>query len=242
LLATRENLRRGASQIKIAVGGGVGSESDPLDVTQYTDDEIRAAVEAAADWGTYVSAHVYNNKGIRRAVDNGVQVIEHANMLDRATLKHLKARGAWLSPQVLVFESEIHGLNPVQQQRQRDAHESIDTMMRAVRELGFRNIVFGSDLITDLASLERVGEELVLRTRWFEPVEVLQQATSRAAQLLALSGPRNPYGELGVIKEGALADLLLVEGNPLEDIALLAQPQRNLRLIIKGGKIHKNTL
>jgi imidazolonepropionase-like amidohydrolase len=242
LLAARENLRRGATQIKIAVGGGVASYADPLDVTQYTDDEIRAAVEAAADWGTYVAAHVYNSEGIRRAIDNGVRSIEHANLVDRETLKYMKEKGAWLSPQVLVFQSEIRGLTPDQQAKQRQAFEGIDQLMAMAREVGFENIVFGADVVTNLDTLARIGDELTLRRRWFEPVEILRQATSKSGTLLALSGPRNPYGPLGVIRKGAVADILLVDGDPLDDISVLANPSQNLRLIMKGGKIYKNTL
>ena len=242
LQAARENLRRGATQIKIAVGGGVSSYADPLDVTQYTDDEIRAAVEAAADWGTYVAAHVYNSEGIRRAIDNGVRSIEHANLVDRDTLKYMKDKGTWLSPQVLAFKSEIRGLTPDQQAKQRQALDGVDTLMKTAREVGFENIVFGADVVTNLDALAHISEELTLRTRWFTPVEILRQATSKAGELLALSGPRNPYGTLGVIKPGAMADILLVDGDPLQDISVLADPARNLRLIMKGGQVHKNTL
>jgi imidazolonepropionase-like amidohydrolase len=242
LQAARENLRRGATQVKIAVGGGVASYADPLDVTQYTDDEIRAAVEAAQNWGTYVAAHVYNSEGIRRAIDNGVRSIEHANLVDRETLKYMKEKGVWLSPQVLVFQSEIRGLTPDQQAKQRQARDGIDSMMKMAREVGFENIVFGADVVTNLDALARIGEELTLRTRWFKPAEILRQATSKAGELLALSGPRNPYGTLGVIRSGAVADILVVDGDPLEDISVLANPSRNLRLIMKGGEVYKNTL
>jgi imidazolonepropionase-like amidohydrolase len=103
LKATREALRRGASQIKIAVGGGTGSYADPLDVVEFTPEEIRAAVQAVADWGTYVMAHVYNSEGIRRAVDNGVKSIEHGNLIDEATLRYMQEKDVWLSPQVIVY-------------------------------------------------------------------------------------------------------------------------------------------
>lgn len=242
LQAARENLRRGATQIKIAVGGGVASYADPLDVTQYTDDEIRAAVEAAQDWGTYVAAHVYNSDGIRRAIDNGVRSIEHANLVDRETLKYMKEKGAWLSPQVLVFKSEIRGLTPDQQAKQRQALDGVDQLMTMAREVGFENIVFGADVVTNLDALAGISEEFTLRTRWFKPAEILRQATSKAGELLALSGPRNPYGTLGVIRQGAVADILVVDGDPLEDISVLANPSQNLRLIMKDGKIYKNTL
>jgi len=160
----------------------------------------------------------------------------------KKTLKYMKEKGVWLSPQVTVFQTEIRGLSPEQQAKQRQALEGIDKMMKAAREVGFENIVLGEDIVTNLDALERIGEELTLRTRWFEPVEILRQATSKGGQLLALSGPRNPYGTLGVIKEGALADILLVDGDPLEDISVLASPSQNLRLIMKGGVVYKNTL
>ena len=242
LMAARENLRRGATQIKIAVGGGIGSYADPLDVTQYSEDEIRAAVETAQNWGTYVAAHVYNSEGIRRAVDNGVRSIEHANLVDREALLYMKKKGVWLSPQVLVFQSEIRGLTPDQQAKQKQARDGIDQMMRTAREIGYDRIVFGEDVITNPEALAAIGTELVLRRRWFEPVEILRQATSRAGELMALSGPRNPYGKLGVIEENAMADLLVVDGDPLQDIAILAEPATHLRLVMKGGRIHKNTL
>jgi imidazolonepropionase-like amidohydrolase len=242
LMAARENLRRGATQIKIAVGGGVSSYADPLDVTQYTDDEVRAAVEAAADWGTYVAAHVYNSKGIRRAVSNGVKSIEHANLVDEQTLQMMKDNDIWLSPQVLIFENEIIGLSPDQQRKQQQALDGIDTMMNAVNKIGFEKIVFGADIVTNMGLLERINEEFMLRSRWFEPLEILRQATSRGGELVALSGPRNPYGKLGVIEVGAVADILVVEGNPLVDISVMTQPHENFKVILKGGRVHKNSL
>jgi imidazolonepropionase-like amidohydrolase len=242
LQAARENLRRGATQIKIAVGGGISSYADPLDVTQYTEDEIRAAVEAAESWGTYVAAHVYNSKGVRRAIDLGVKSIEHANLIDRDTLKLMQEKGVWLSPQVMIFEQKINGFNEDQLAKQRQAAEGLDALMRHAADLDYRNIVFGEDMVTSLEGLNRINQELVRRRQWFSPLQILRQATSRAGELCMLSGPRNPYGTVGVIKEGALADLLIVEGNPLEDISVLAAPKENLRLIMKGGEVYKNTL
>lgn len=242
LLAARENLRRGATQIKIAVGGGIASYGDPLDVTQFTEDEIRAAVDAANDWGTYVAAHVYNSKGVRRAVDLGVRSIEHANLIDRDTMAYMNKRDIWLSPQVMVFQTELQGMNADQQAKQRLALDGLNALMTNAAELDYENIVFGADIVTSLDALRTINQELVIRTRWFEPVEVLRQATSKAGKLVALSGPRNPYGKLGVIEQGAVADILLVDGNPLEDMSVLASPRENLRLIMQGGRIHKNTL
>lgn len=242
LQAARENLRRGATQIKIAVGGGISSYGDPLDVTQYTDDEVRVAVESAEDWGTYVAAHVYNSKGIRRAITNGVKSIEHANLVDEETLLLMQENDIWLSPQVLIFENEIVGLNADQQRKQQQALEGIDDMMKAVNKIGFEKIVFGADIVTNMGLLERIGEEFMLRSQWFEPIEILRQVTSRGGELMALSGPRNPYGKLGVIEVGAVADILVVEGNPLEDISVMTQPRENFKVILQGGSVYKNEL
>ncbi len=242
LQAARENLRRGASQIKIAAGGGISSYADPLDVTQYTEDEIRAAVEAAEAWGTYVAAHVYNSNGVRRAIELGVKSIEHANLIDRDTLKLMKKKGVWLSPQVMIFEQKINGFNADQLAKQQQAMDGLNQLMTNAADLDYRNIVFGEDMVTSLEGLNMINQELVRRRQWFSPIQILRQATSRAGELCMLSGPRNPYGTIGVIKEGALADLLIVEGNPLEDISVLANPKDNLRLIMKAGSVYKNTL
>lgn len=242
LQAVRENLRRGATQIKIAVGGGISSYGDPLDVTQYTEDEIRAAVEAADNWGTYVAAHVYNSEGIRRAVDLGVKSIEHANLVDLETLEYMQDKGVWLSPQVMVFEQELKGFTGDQLVKQKLALDGLNQLMTNAAKLNYRNIVFGEDMVTSLEGLNLINQELVRRTQWFTPIQILRQVTSRAGELCMLSGPRNPYGVVGMIKEGAVADLLVVDGNPLEDITVLANPKDNLRIIMKGGELYKNTL
>ena len=117
-------------------------------------------------------------------------------------------------------------------------------MFKLCRKIGFTNIVFGSDIITDPETMRRINEEFELRSKWFTPAEILQQATSKGGELLAMSGPKNPYqaGPLGVIKEGAYADLLLINGDPLKDISILTQPDETLALIMKDGKIYKNTV
>ncbi len=242
LKAVRESLRRGASQIKIAVGGGTGSYADPLDVTEYTPDEIRAAVEAAADWGTYVTAHVYNSNGIRRAIDNGVKCIEHGQLVDEATLRYMQEKEIWLSPQVICYTFIPKGFTEDQANKHRQAYAGIDNMFKAAKKIGFTKIAFGSDIITDPETMKKINDEFEYRTKWFTPAEILRQATSNSAELLALSGPRNPYpGKLGVIEEGAYADLLLINGDPLKDISILTKPEENLALIMKDGKIYKNT-
>lgn len=243
LKTARENLRRGASQIKIAVGGGTGSYADPLDVTEYTPDEIRAAVEAASDWGTYVLAHVYNSKGIQRAIDNGVKSIEHGNLIDEATLRHMKDKGIWLSPQVSVYTYIPNGYTEDQANKHRQAFAGIDHMFTLCKKIGFTNIAFGSDIITEPEQMVKINEEFSFRTKWFTPVEILRQATSNNGELVAMSGPRNPYPcKLGVIEEGAFADILLINGDPLKDISILTDPEENLALIMKDGKIYKNII
>lgn len=243
LKAVRENLRRGASQIKIAVGGGTGSYADPLDVIEFTPEEIKAAVQAASDWGTYVLAHVYNNEGIRRAIDNGVKSIEHANLIDEKTLRYMKEKDIWLSPQVIAFSFIPKGYTEDQANKHRQAYAGIDNMFTLCKKIGFTKIVFGSDIITDPETLKHINDEFKLRAKWFTPAEILRQATANGAELLAMSGNRNPYpGKLGVIAEGAYADLLLIDGNPLADIEILTNPKKNLSLIMKDGEIYKNTI
>lgn len=241
LKAAREVLHAGATQLKIAVGGGTGTQSDPLDVTQYTDAEIKAIVDVASDWNTYVSAHVYTPKGIRRAIDNGVKSIEHGNLLDEEVLRYMKEKDVWLSPQVSVYTYYPKGYTEDQKKKHDQAFNGIDNMFKLVKKVGFKNVSFGTDIITAPEKMAEINNEFVFRTKWFTPIEILQQATSQSAKLLALSGPRNPYpGKLGVIEEGAFADILLINGNPLEDISILTKPEENLLLIMKDGKIHKN--
>ena len=243
LLAVREQLRRGASQIKIAVGGGTGSIADPLEVTEFLPEEIRAATQAAADFQTYVMAHVYNSDGIRRAVENGVKSIEHANLVDRETLQLMKDNDVWLSPQVTVYTFIPPGFNEGQAAKHRQAFSGIDQLFTTAKEIGFENIVFGSDIISSPDQIETMLGEFEQRTKWFSNVEILRQATSKGGTLLGMSGVLNPYpGKLGVIEEGAHADLLLLDGNPLEDISVIVNYSENMDFIMKAGEIYKNTL
>jgi imidazolonepropionase-like amidohydrolase len=171
-----------------------------------------------------------------------VRSIEHANLIDAETLAYMNERDVWLSPQVVVFQQEMGGMNADQLAKQRQARDGVSSLLTAANNLGYRNIVFGTDIVTSLSELRNGNRELVLRSEWFEPAEVLKQATSKAGKLVGLSGPRNPYGKLGVIEPLAVADILLVDGDPLEDISILARPQESIRVIIKGGEIYKNEL
>ncbi|MGH8470131.1 MAG: amidohydrolase family protein [Gammaproteobacteria bacterium] len=236
-------MRRGASQVKIAVGGGTGSEADPLDVVPFTPEEVRAAVSAASNWHTYVMAHVYNPDGIRMAIENGVKSIEHGNLVDEPTLKLMKDKGIWLSPQVLLFTTEPLCYTEDQLRKHRQAYAGIANMFRTANKIGFDKIAFGSDIITDPEVLKRINKEFVYRSKWFTPAEIMKQATYNNGQLLAMSGPRNPYpGKLGVIEEGALADILLINGAPLKDLSILTRPEQNLALIMKDGVIYKDLI
>jgi imidazolonepropionase-like amidohydrolase len=241
LHAVREQLRRGASQIKIANGGGTGSIADPLEVTELLPQEIRMATQAAADFGTYTMTHVYNTSGVRRAIENGVKSIEHGNLLDKETLQLMKDNDVWLSPQVTVYTFIPPGYTEGQAAKHRQAFAGIDQMFTAAKEIGFENIVLGSDIISSPDQILEMLGEFEQRTKWFTNIEILRQATSNGGELLAMSGILNPYpGKLGVIEEGAHADILLFDGNPLDDISVIVDFEDNMDLIMKAGVIYKN--
>jgi imidazolonepropionase-like amidohydrolase len=243
LRAAREALRRLASQVKIAVGGGVSSSSDPIDVVQFTEDEIKAAVNAASDYGTYVAAHAYTDASIKRAVAAGVRTIEHGNLASTQTLRYMKRQNVWLSPQAIVFIDYPKGLSPPQVAKMDLVSAGLDNLFTNARAANFTNIAFGTDIVMDPQLVAEMNKEFTYREKWFSPLEIMRQATSKNAALLALSGKRAPYaGKLGVIEENALADILLIRGNPLDDISILRNPRDNIALIMKGGQIMKNTL
>jgi len=242
LTAVRENLKRGASQIKMHLAGGVGTEFDPIDGRQFTADEIQAAVEVAEGFGTYVAAHVYTVDGIKQAIENGVKSIEHGNFLNEETAKMMAKNGVWLSPQVVVFQTFSPDLGPVRLAKGRMVKAGLDQMFTLAKKYHVK-IAFGTDVVVNPEACAEQNHEFVERTKWFTPAEVLKQATSLSGELLQLSGERSPYpGKIGVIEKGAHADLLLIDGNPLEDISILTKPKENLALIMKGGKIYKNTV
>ncbi len=245
LKRTREALRMGATQIKINSGGGVSSSFDPLDVTQFTMDETRAAVNAAADWNTYVATHTFTDDATQRALEAGVISIEHGHLLSEKTLKLMKKKGAFLSMQPILDDEDAIAFPEGSFSRQKyiQVTEGTDRVYRLAKKIGVKT-VFGTDTLFDPALAEKQGKQLAKLGRWYTPVEVLRQATSTAGELLALSGPRSPYphGALGVIREGAYAYLILVDRNPLEILELVADPEANFDLIMKDGVIYKNTL
>lgn len=239
----REQLMLGASQLKLTAGGGVASPHSPLDVSTFTLEELTAAVDAATNWGTYVAVHAYTPMAVRRAIDAGVKVIEHAHLIDDATARYMAEKGVWLSTQPFLAE-EASPFPPGSSQfvKQQEVTAGTDTLYTLVRKHGIKT-AFGTDILFSVEQARRQGALLTAMTRWFTPAEVLRMATSTNGELLALSGLRSPYeGRLGVVEEGALADLLLVEGDPIEDIRLVEDPDRNFRVIMKDGTIFKNTL
>jgi len=239
----REQLMQGASQIKLTAGGGVASPHSPLDVSTFTEAELRAAVEAAENWGTYVTVHAYTSAAIQRAIAAGVKCIEHGHLMDEATAKLIAAKGIWLSIQA--FPDEMADAFPpgsTERAKALEVFAGTDKTFAFAKKYGIKT-AFGTDILFSPGLAPRHGELLTKLVRWYSPAEVLAMATGTNAQLLALSGKRNPYpGKLGVVEEGALADLLLVDGNPIENIKLIEDPAKNFVLIMKDGKIHKNTL
>ncbi|SHF61696.1 metal-dependent hydrolase family protein [Devosia limi] len=241
-MRAREQLMLGAVQIKLTAGGGVASPHSPLDVSTFTLEELHAAVEAAENWGTYVAVHAYTPAAIQRSVEAGVKVIEHGHLMDAETAKMMAEKGIWLSTQPFdaSFEKGI-ALPEANLQRLREVITGTDRLYGFVKEFGIKT-AFGTDILFSSQMAQTQGFMLTLLQRWFTPAEILKMATATNGELLQLTGPRNPYpGTIGVIEKGAFADLLLVDGNPLENLDLVADPN-NFVVIMKDGNIYKNTL
>jgi imidazolonepropionase-like amidohydrolase len=241
LRAVREQLMLGASQIKVMAGGGVASPYDPIDVTQYTEAEMRAAVEAAENWGTYVTVHAYTPRAISQALRAGVRCIEHGHLIDDATALLLAEAGAWWSLQPFLDDDDAIPIpDPPTRAKQLEVTAGTERAYALARKHDIK-VAWGTDTLFDASLATRQGKQLAKMTRWYTSAEVLTAATSGNAELLALSGPRNPYpGRLGVVEPGALADLLLVDGDPIANIDLLADPNRSLVVIMKDGRLHKD--
>jgi imidazolonepropionase-like amidohydrolase len=239
----REQLLKGASQIKLTAGGGVASPNSPLDASTFTEAELHAAVEAAENWGTYVTVHAYTSVSIQRAIAAGVKCIEHGHLMDEATAKLIGEKGIWLSTQA--FPDEMADAFPPGSKERAKAFTvfaGTDKTIALAKKYKLKT-AWGTDILFSQRLAQRQGELLVKFTRWYTPAETLVMATGTNAELLAMSGERNPYpGKLGVIEEGALADVLLVDGDPIADIKLLENPAKSLVVIMKDGKIFKNAL
>ncbi len=240
----RENLMHGAAFIKLMGGGGVASPSDPLDVSQYTVDEIAAAVEVAENWGTYVTVHSYTAKAIQNAIRGGVRNVEHGQMIDEETAKLMQKTGTSVCIQPFYNDEDAIPLPPdsFAAKKYQQLISGTDNAFNFAKKYDLL-FGFGTDSQGSPALAERQGAQLAKLARYFKPWEVLKIATSQNYQIMKRSGPRDPYpGENGVVKEGAYADLLLVDGNPLENIDLIADPHKNFVIIMKNGVIYKNTL
>ena len=240
---TREQLMLGASQIKLTAGGGVASPHSPLDVSTFTEPELRAAVEAAENWGTYVTVHAYTPTAIKRAIAAGVKCIEHGHLMDESTAKLMAERGIWLSTQPFPDEAaDVFPPGSFEREKALQVIAGNNTVYTLAKKYRLKT-AFGTDVLFSQALAQHQGALLASLVRWYTPAETLIMATGTNAELLALSGKRSPYrGKLGVVEQGALADLLLVDGNPIENIKLVEDPAKNFLIIMKDGKIFKNTL
>jgi imidazolonepropionase-like amidohydrolase len=239
----REQLMLGATQIKLTAGGGVASPHSPLDASTFTEPELRAAVEAAENWGTYVATHAFTPAAIQRSIAAGVKVIEHGMLMDEATAKLMAEKGIWLSMQPLPEDLKLgFPVGSVQRAKAEEVWPGIARTYELAKKYKIKT-AWGTDVLFSRALAQQQGAILASLVRWYTPAEALVMATSTNAELLALSGKRNPYpGKLGVVEERALADLLLVDGNPLDDIKLIADPANSFKIIMKDGVIYKNAL
>ncbi|KRA97924.1 hydrolase [Devosia sp. Root685] len=238
-LRTREQLMQGASQIKMTAGGGVASPYSPLDVSTFTDEEIRAATEAAANWGTYVGVHAYTPQAVQTAINSGVKVIEHAHLIDDETAQLMLEKDIWLSTQPF-DEAMSAGLPPSSMEKFHEVLEGTSNVYEFAKKYDLKT-AWGTDILFSPILARGQNNMLLNLLKWYTPVEALQMATGTNGELLLLSGKRNPYpGRIGLIEEGAYADLLLVEGNPLEDLSVVGNPEQNFLVIMKDGVIYKD--
>jgi len=236
--AVREELRRGAHCIKIMASGGVASPTDPIWMNQYREDEIRAIVKETVERSTYVSAHCHPVSAVRRCVEFGVRVIEHGTLMDDETARFVADRGAYVVPTLVIIKvlgehGRQLGLPQASQAKveivMREALGGLESMRRAGVKMGF-----GTDLLGE--TYVQQCREFTLRKEVFSPVEILRQVTSTNAAVL------QHEGKLGCVKEDAYADLLVVDGNPLNDIDLLAAGGQRLRVIMRAEELVRNEL
>ena len=236
--AVRDELRKGSNHIKVMASGGVGSPTDHLDNVQFSKEELTIAVEESARRGCYVCAHAYTKEAIRHCVACGIRTVEHANFIDEPTALFVKEHGAFVVPTMVCYEeTHIHGgrlgLSPFVMDKLRLVREAGINMLEICQRTGVK-MGFGTDLMGELASAQ--SNEFVIRGRVLRPVDVLRSATSVNAEIIQQTG------KLGVIAPGALADMIVVDGNPLQDLSLMSNPDVHFPVIMKDGAFFKNAL
>jgi imidazolonepropionase-like amidohydrolase len=240
----RQQFRDGATQLKLATNGGISAIYSPLDIDQFTDSELGAAAQVAESFGSYFMVHAYYDNKVSRAIDFGARSIEHGHLMTESSVKKMAEQGVFLVVEALMSMSEgSPDFTPEQMEKFQLAKAGFLDMIELAKKYELK-IALGSDTFLSKEAYDLQALEWTARSKLFTPLEILRQATSIGAELIELSGPRNRHreGRLGVIEEGAYADLILIEGNPLEDITILSDPEKNLRLIMKDGVIYKNTL
>ena len=236
--AAREELRKGAHAIKIMASGGVASPTDPVWNTQYSREEIRAIVEEAASWHTYVLAHAYTAEAISRAIEEGVRTIEHGNLVDRPTAESMAQRGAYVVPTLVTYDAmerfgRDFGFPEVSMGKIADVREDGLKSLEIFKEAGVP-MGLGTDLLGELHPHQ--SEEFLIRSQVLSPMEVIQSATAVNAEILMREG------ELGVIAPGAIADILVVDGDPTADLGLLQDQGAHIPVIMKAGEFFVNRL
>ncbi len=236
LAAVRENLKNGATQIKIMGGGGVMSEFDPIHTLQPSPAEIRAAVQAAGDWVTYVLAHAYTSEAVTRLVENGVRCIEHGLLIDDATAKLVKDNDVTISTQLVIFRTlgEMPGLSDNNREKAALVLEGQENLIRLIKKYDIRT-GFGTDLIN--SAYKKLPEEFSERANYWTAAEVLHQATAESAEVIRMSGKLNRQGLFGEIRPGWNADLVLFNEDPLEDISVIERPDQAIALVMLDGAI-----
>ncbi|MEP6390373.1 MAG: amidohydrolase family protein [Halioglobus sp.] len=244
LAAARQNFRTGATQLKLATNGGISATYSPLDIDQFTDAELSAAAQVAESFGSYFMVHAYYDDAVNRAIDFGAKSIEHGHMLTEDVVRRMSDEGVYLVVEALMSTSEAPpSFTPDQRMKYELAKNGFAELIRLAKKHKLK-IAFGSDVFLSKEAYDLQPLEWVARSAFFTAEEIMIQATSIGAELIEMSGPRNRYreGPLGVVQEGAYADLVLIDGNPLEDVTILSEPQKSLRLIMKDGVVYKNTL
>jgi imidazolonepropionase-like amidohydrolase len=236
--AVREEVRRGAHHIKVYLSGAVDSPSDRVDSTQFSLEELRAIVEEATAANIYVAGHAYTSRAINRGLECGVRSIEHGNLMDASSIPLFRKHEAFYVPTIVTYQTLARksrdGRLPadIDVKLQEVIHGALGALEMA-HEAGIP-IVYGTDLFAD--THDQQLQEFIIRSEVQPPADLIRSATTTAAQLLRLEG------KVGVVAPGAFADLLVIDGNPLEDIGVLTTPQRSLKLIMKEGQVYKNEL